>query len=251
MKTFILIATLLITITHIHIAYAGVIGYNVVITFLDDTTFTGSFNYDAAKQQVTNLRGIMNDNLMGNIEFINYQIPSPSSESDGKGGIIGYAFELNTNVIGTNPPKNNNAGVGINFNAVDPTLGATDLGKLAYMDCSPGGLMGQTCMYDLSWYNPVVPMEGGHGVLSQKITASSQISRSDCLFNWAEVNYSQLFSPAKVTSQTSSPYYYRYYQNTNAYLGVSSANTHVYYLDQYGNLQDVGSLSSWLTVAGC
>ncbi len=146
MKTFILIATLLITITHIHIAYAGVIGYNVVITFLDDTTFTGSFNYDAAKQQVTNLRGIMNDYLMGNIEFINYQIPSPSSESDGKGGIIGYAFELNTNVIGTNPPKNNNAGVGINFNAVDPTLGATDLGKLAYMDCSPGGLMGQTCM---------------------------------------------------------------------------------------------------------
>jgi hypothetical protein len=80
MKTLILIATLFVTITQI--AQAGVISYNVNITFLDDTTFIGSFDYDATKQQVTNLRGIMNDTLMGNIEPINYQVPSPTSESD-------------------------------------------------------------------------------------------------------------------------------------------------------------------------
>lgn len=229
---------------------AGVAHYNVSITFLDDTTFTGSFSYNSSTQQISNLQGVLNDVLMGNIETLNYQLQL-GPVSDKKGGIIATVFELNTTAIGTNPPINNNVGVAIDFNAIDPTLGATDPTQLAYMDCSAGGLMGLTCMYDLSWHNPVFPMSGGHGVLSQKITASGQVSRSDCLFNWAETNYPQLFSPAGATSQTLSPYYYRFYQNTHAYLGVSSANSHVYYLDPNGKMQDVGQLSTWLTAAGC
>ena len=94
-------------------------------------------------------------------------------------------------------------------------------------------------------------MDGGHGLLSQTITPSGQVSRSDCFFNWAENNYSQLFSPAGAPSQTLSPYYYRYYQNTNAYVGISSLDNHVYYLDPNGQLHDVGPLSTWLTAAGC
>ena len=229
---------------------AGVAHYKVSVTFLDDTTFTGSFSYNSSTQQITNLQGILDDVLMGNTETLNYQLQL-GPVSDKKGGIIATVFELNTTAIGTDPPVNNNAGVAINFNATDPTLGATDLAQLAYMDCSPGGLMGQTCMYDLSWHNPVWPMSGGHNVLSEKITAIGQVSRSDCLLNWAEKNYSQLFSPAGAATQTLSPYYYRYYPNTNAYLGISSANTHVYYLGPDGNLQDEGALSSWLTMAGC
>ncbi len=250
MKTLIWLTTLLIMIASIQMAQAGIIHYNVSVTFLDDTTFTGSFDYDAANQQVTNLKGTMDDVLMGNTETLNYQLQL-GPVNDNKGGIITTVFELNTTAINTDPPVNNNAGVAINFNAIDPTLGATDPAQLAYMDCSPGGLMGQTCMYDLSWHNPVVPMAGGHGVLSQKITASGRASRSDCLLNWAEKNYPQLFSPAGAASQTSPPYYYRYYQNTNAYLGISSDNTHVYYLGPDGNLQDEGALSSWLSTAGC
>lgn len=77
------------------------------------------------------------------------------------------------------------------------------------------------------------------------------LASSDCLFNWAEKNFQQLFSPSGTTSQTLSTYYYRYYKNTNSYVGISSANNHVYYVGPNGNLQDVGNLSNWLTTAGC
>ena len=72
-----------------------------------------------------------------------------------------------------------------------------------------------------------------------------------CLFNWAESFYPGLFSPGGALTQFSSPYTYRYYQNTNVYVGVSSSNNHVYYLGPDGLLQDKGNLSGWLTKAGC
>lgn len=78
-------------------------------------------------------------------------------------------------------------------------------------------------------------------------------SPTDCLFNWAESNYANLFAPAGAVSNTSAPYYYRYYADTNAYLATSSANNHVYYLGPVSNnsLVDVGPLSGWLSTAGC
>jgi hypothetical protein len=160
-------------------------------------------------------------------------------------------FELNTTTIGTNPPLNNNAEVAINFNAADPTLGATNPAQLAYMDCSPLALMGNTCMYYLSWHNPVVPMEGGHGVLSQTISRNNQASKVDCLLDWAERSYPQLFFPAGAAARIFSPYYYRYYPGTNSYVGVSSTDNHIYYLGPEGNMLDVGSLPDWLGAAGC
>lgn len=72
-----------------------------------------------------------------------------------------------------------------------------------------------------------------------------------CLFNWAESFYPELFSPAGALTQFSSPYTYRYYQNTNVYVGISSSNNHVYYLGPNGLLQDEGDLSGWFTKAGC
>jgi predicted outer membrane repeat protein len=51
-------------------------------------------------------------------------------------------------------------------------------------------------------------------------------SRSDCLFNWAERVYPNLFAPAGAISNTLAPYYYRHYSQTNAYLGTSSADNH-------------------------
>jgi len=74
---------------------------------------------------------------------------------------------------------------------------------------------------------------------------------ADCLFNWAETNYAELFSPAGAATQTLPPYTYRYYKNTNAYVGISSANNDVYYLGPDGNLLDVGNLSAWLAKAKC
>ncbi len=248
MKLFISFVMSFLVVANVNLVQAANIHYDVTLIFIDDTTFRGSFDYDSTNRQISNFQGELDDVLMGNIESLYYNI---GYIDDGRGGITAYLFALNTNVINTNPPVNNNVGVAINFNAINPTLGATRPDQLAYMDCSAGGLMGKTCMYYLSWHNPVVPMEGGHGVLSQTITASSPQARTDCLLNWAEINYPNLFSPKGSASQILAPYYYRYYQNTNSYVGVSSANSHVYYLGPDGNLQDVGSLSTWLNSSGC
>jgi hypothetical protein len=78
-------------------------------------------------------------------------------------------------------------------------------------------------------------------------------SSSDCLFNWAERNYANLFAPAGAVSTTLAPYYYRYYPQTNAYLATSSTDNHVDYLGPLSNysILDVGALSGWLATAGC
>jgi hypothetical protein len=73
----------------------------------------------------------------------------------------------------------------------------------------------------------------------------------ECLFDWAESFYPGLFSPRGAGTQTLAPYVYRYYAGTNAYVGVSSADNHVYYLGPDGVLLDVGDLSAWLPLARC
>lgn len=76
------------------------------------------------------------------------------------------------------------------------------------------------------------------------------IDPKECLLNWAEVNYPSLFSPAAIT-QSSTLYTYRYYEKTNVYLGISTADNHVYYLGVDRILKDVGDLASWLKTAKC
>ena len=86
-------------------------------------------------------------------------------------------------------------------------------------------------------------------VVSNNWWAPSSVNSSDCVFNWAEKTYPSLLAPP-ASSITNLPYYYRYYSGANAYLGVSSADRHVYYYAA-GLLRDVGALSDWLPVAGC
>jgi triacylglycerol lipase len=73
----------------------------------------------------------------------------------------------------------------------------------------------------------------------------------ECLLNWAQTFYPSLFSPPVPGLQFSAPYTYRHYPDTNAYVGVSSADNDVYYLGSDGVLQDVGDLSIWLKESGC
>ena len=73
----------------------------------------------------------------------------------------------------------------------------------------------------------------------------------NCLLNWAENSYPNLFSPQGKTTLELSPYTYRYYETTNAYVGVSSFDDHVYYLGPDGMLLDVGNLSDWLKKSSC
>ena len=76
-------------------------------------------------------------------------------------------------------------------------------------------------------------------------------SRTECLLDWAENNYSKLFSPAGAKSQFQSPFTYRYYSQTNSYVGVSASDNHVYYLGPERVLVDAGDLYGWLTKASC
>lgn len=82
---------------------------------------------------------------------------------------------------------------------------------------------------------------------------STPASPTECLFNWAESSYPSLFAPAGATTQLAAPYAYRHYTQTNAYLGTSSTDNHLYYLGPAsGNaLLDAGLVSGWLATAGC
>ncbi len=74
----------------------------------------------------------------------------------------------------------------------------------------------------------------------------------ECLLNWAQTFYPSLFSPALQEVQFSGPYTYRYYPNTNSYVGVSSADNHVYYQGPTDvSPRDIGDLSAFLKESGC
>ncbi len=75
--------------------------------------------------------------------------------------------------------------------------------------------------------------------------------QTTCFFDWAEKSYGFFFSPANSPTLVWSVYTYRYYAKTNTYLGVSSADNHVYYIGPDGAMQDAGALSTWLPVTGC
>lgn len=72
-----------------------------------------------------------------------------------------------------------------------------------------------------------------------------------CLFDWAEKAYPGLFPPAGRESGVSGIYTYRHYPAADAYVGISSADGHVYYLGPDRKLQDEGPLFKWLPLAGC
>jgi hypothetical protein len=79
------------------------------------------------------------------------------------------------------------------------------------------------------------------------------VSPSDCVFNWAEIAYARVLAPTGATTATWPPYTYRYYAQSNAYLGTSSADSHVYYFGPLSanSLLDLGPLSSWRIMAAC
>ncbi len=83
----------------------------------------------------------------------------------------------------------------------------------------------------------------------QSLGPSSTPTPADCLFNWAEKNYSQYFSPAGGAAKTSGEYYYRSYAG-NIYLATSSKDNHLYYLIG-GKLGDAGAVAQLYAQAGC
>ncbi|TRZ70285.1 MAG: hypothetical protein D4S02_00725 [Rhodocyclaceae bacterium] len=81
--------------------------------------------------------------------------------------------------------------------------------------------------------------------------ADSSQGLSDCLFNWAELNYATYFAPRGSQSQSDGPYYWRSYSQTSAYLAVFSGK--LYYLGPASSnaAVDLGAASTWYSTAGC
>ncbi len=146
-----------------------------------NSIFIGSLTLNSTTSAVSNLRGILSEAMTGsqiaypddNMTWLplNYQL---SAVSDGAGGLLVTTFMLNTtNTLSTmiggdgwtpgsgfglyygfpTAPNPSAGGVGnayariyVNLDNPAAALTQTQIDKLAYADCAPGGMMGAACM---------------------------------------------------------------------------------------------------------
>ncbi len=147
----------------------------------NDTIFRGSFTFDATTTTVASLRGRLSESMTGGVTgypndtmtwlSLEHPLSAVPISLDGANGLLVTTFLLaTTHTLSDSPalggtdgwspgtgmglyygyPNNNpgNAYARIFVNSADPTAPLTQaqLDKLAYADCTPGGLMGATCM---------------------------------------------------------------------------------------------------------
>ena len=192
-----LLAGALSTIAGVQSANATVITYNITESFNQvvyntthptwDTIFTGSFTFDSASNTVSNLTGSLSQAMSGNTTFrhLNYQLSSVYDA--GLGGFLVSSFYQNTTDVftgggfatgGSVAYGNQNAYATIFVNLADPTAALTtaQIDKLAYGDCTTGGLMGKMNKCMTGYINPTTGLQGGtmQGTypISQTITAA-------------------------------------------------------------------------------
>ncbi len=159
--------------------------YKIVETFHEpmtqpnDTIFTGSFTYDATNHTVSNLTGSLTQSMTkpagcsgmmcyGSISMttvaLNNQLSAVPVTLGGVVGLLVTTFALNTTDtfdgggfapggtqyfgLSSSTPNNNNAYAMVFINLADPTTTAlqAQIDKLAYADCTPGGMMMSSCM---------------------------------------------------------------------------------------------------------
>lgn len=76
-------------------------------------------------------------------------------------------------------------------------------------------------------------------------------SELSCLFGWGEARFPTLFAPAGGALLQSGAYRYRHYAQSQAYLGVSSADGRLYWLPAGYPLQDLGPAGALAEQALC
>ena len=98
---------------------------------------------------------------------------------------------------------------------------------------------------------PDLVISGGRTIINKFMNQPSE-ANIECFFTWAEEKYPDFLAPSGAATEIFNPYSYRYYPETRTYLGVSSADNHVYYMKtEDGLLRNEGPLANWLPVAGC
>ncbi|WP_428356141.1 WD40/YVTN/BNR-like repeat-containing protein [Methyloprofundus sp.] len=87
--------------------------------------------------------------------------------------------------------------------------------------------------------------------LSRK-TKTSFSAVSDCLFAWAEKNYPDLFAPGASSTQQWGGYVYRYFKQSNIYLGFFyQQEVHIKQADSSSKIGVVGSVAFYQELSGC
>lgn len=166
----------------------------------NNSIFLGEYILNSSTRTVSRLRGKLSESMTGGLLAypsdtmiwlpLEYQLSSIPVTLGGTSGLLVTSFLLNhTNTLSNNPglggtdgwepgtgrglyygyPAKNlgNAYARIFVNTVDPLAQTTDeqLAKLAYADCTEGGMMGATCMTGTSvaGYGTISTM-GGHPI---------------------------------------------------------------------------------------
>ena len=90
-------------------------------------------------------------------------------------------------------------------------------------------------------------------VIDVSTSKPSLAQRADCLFQWGEQQFPDLFTPIPLMSVTVGDYLYRYYAGSNVYLGINSMDRRLLFLDGKSTqgLVDLGPLVDWLPPSGC
>jgi len=152
--------------------YAVVETFHEPMTQPNDTVFSGTFTYDATSKAVSNLSGSLTEAMTGppmTTVALAHQLSSTAVTLDSVNGVLVTAFALTTTDtfdpsgfapggtqyfgLSTGAPNPSAGGVGnayamIFVNLGDPTAALTQdqIDKLAYADCTAGGMMMTTCM---------------------------------------------------------------------------------------------------------
>lgn len=81
----------------------------------------------------------------------------------------------------------------------------------------------------------------------------SMAQRADCVFQWGEQQFPELFVSPPLFSVGLGDYLYRPYAANTIYLAVRESDQHLAYLNTRSpeGLQDLGPLANWLTPSGC
>ncbi len=75
---------------------------------------------------------------------------------------------------------------------------------------------------------------------------------ADCLLNWAEAHFPELFSPANRPTEQGFGYQYRFYSATNTYLGILLGDkVHLLQLNKSTTPVEVGSVAQFKPLSGC
>ncbi len=183
--------------------------YNVIETFFEPLTqpknsiFIGTFTFNSTTRTVSNLQGLLSEPMTGdliaypddNMSWLSLNNLLSSVNDPVLGGLLVTTFlhsdsftlsidfgedgwspgtggALHFNVLQGPTANPGNAYARIFINTENPTAPLTQaqINKLAYADCAPGGMMGQTCMTGTTeaGYNVQGSMDGYP--LSQVIT---------------------------------------------------------------------------------